>query len=76
MKKEHKFKHTKKKNKIRYSPIYMYEYVPTSDWKLLTLKLVWQYSKDFARNGHLFQELLSCSVDTPGQLQIYHISDY
>jgi len=46
MNKEHKFKHTKKKNKIKYSPIYIYEYVATSDWKLLTHKLVWQYSKD------------------------------
>jgi hypothetical protein len=76
MNKEHKFKHTKKKNRIKNSPIYMYGYVATSDWKLLTLKLVWQYSKDLTRNDYLFQESLSSSVNTPGQLQIYHISDY
>ena len=52
----------------------MHKYVPMSDGT--KTQFVWQYSKDLARNDHLFQESLSSSVDSPGQLQIYHISDY
>lgn len=62
-----------KENKIKHS---VYKYVPMSDWKILTLILVWQCSKDLARNDHLFHESLRSSVHTPGQLQIYIISDY
>jgi len=75
MKTNTNFENTKK-NKIKHSLIYMYKYVPTSDWKILKLILVWQCSKDLARNDYLFDESLRSSVDTPGQLQIYIISDY